>query len=207
MKLENKHLEIYDIGLLYLMGNKNEKNKLKSSIFIAELVAIGYDFGGTNPDFMFDNDWDIQPIKNVRPFLYPLSSITKKHILKLLKIDFNPQIINNITIDNVYSLHDKCFSKLIEWHFDVFGLIENGLAINKNEIENYKISPTLKELRLHRGYNQKQLAKLSKTNNVVISYVENGHRFPRKRIRDNIENCIGKIDWGRTYFQNKSKNL
>jgi len=60
---------------------------------------------------------------------------------------------------------------------------------------------TLKSVRKQKKLTQKQLAKDSKTNNVVISYVENGHRFPRKRIRDNIENCIGKIDWGRTYFQ------
>jgi len=24
--------------------------------------------------------------------------------------------------------------KLFEWHFDVFGLIEKGLALNKNEV-------------------------------------------------------------------------
>lgn len=30
--------------------------------------------------------------------------------------------------------YDKIKSKLLEWHFDVFSLIEKGLAVNKNDI-------------------------------------------------------------------------
>lgn len=42
------------------------------------------------------------------------------------------------TLDNArvpYFDHNEIFQKLLSWHFDVFGLIEKGLAIDINSIE------------------------------------------------------------------------
>ena len=43
---------------------------------------------------------------------------------------------NKITKFDVYPYQNKLRSKLFEWHFDVFGLIEKGLAIDINTLNN-----------------------------------------------------------------------
>lgn len=82
------------------------------------------------------------------PALRPLSDLTKEIDLNGYKniVPFN--VLGNIFSirqdeNNVYnvisdihtnSLEYNIMTKLIEWHFDVFGLIEKGLAIDINTL-------------------------------------------------------------------------
>ncbi|MDR0266002.1 MAG: hypothetical protein LBJ04_22505 [Sphingobacterium sp.] len=101
-------------------------------------------------------------ISNFKPILRPISDLTKEiehNEKKFVPIEWfeigddeaenwftfdhgNINLINdlsNISIHGIY--HDINFlpyavvQKLIKWHFDVFGLIEKGLAIDMNSIE------------------------------------------------------------------------
>lgn len=41
---------------------------------------------------------------------------------------------NEIQVNNIQALNYRTFQLLLEWHFDVFGLIEKGLAIDFNTL-------------------------------------------------------------------------
>ncbi|WP_281225382.1 hypothetical protein [Flavobacterium aquiphilum] len=47
------------------------------------------------------------------------------------------QATNSIQLDSTYILNESysIIQKLLEWHFDVFGLIEKGLAISIHDVE------------------------------------------------------------------------
>ena len=62
---------------------------------------------------------------------------------------------------------------------------------------------TFKNARIEKGYSQQELADKVNTSQVVISYIENGERFPINRTRENIEKVLGKIDWVGTRLQNE----
>lgn len=93
-----------------------------------------------------------------KPILYPLSSLTKDIEVngkKFVPIDvlnkmlftkhskleyYNSEFCNgailfstNIEGFNILSMNEK-IQKLYEWHFDIHGLIEKGLAISKHDI-------------------------------------------------------------------------
>jgi len=83
--------------------------------------------------------------KNYKPILRPLSDLTKG--IEIDGVKFVPaQILcwSNITADifskslNLTTPFNNLFycdyEKLIEWHFDIFGLINAGLAIDKNTL-------------------------------------------------------------------------
>lgn len=59
----------------------------------------------------------------------------------------------------------------------------------------------LREVRLGKGLFQNQLAELAGTTPAVINYIENGHRYPTKKIRQNIEAVVGEVDWIMTRLQ------
>jgi hypothetical protein len=83
-----------------------------------------------------------------KPILHPLSDLTKEIEVDgkkfvpsslLYQADkirtgctWNYYAINN---ENVKLLNYEIIEKLFEWHFDVFNLIENGLAIDVNTLE------------------------------------------------------------------------
>jgi hypothetical protein len=83
-----------------------------------------------------DNECEIKPI------LRPLSDLTKS--IEHNGEKFVPQDILNhldlewvITSDNlVMKMNYEDVLKLLEWHFDIFGLIEKGLAIDINTLKN-----------------------------------------------------------------------
>jgi hypothetical protein len=79
-----------------------------------------------------------------KPILRPLSDLTKeievngeKFVPRKILIshfDFYYSDLNKYDLDKwEYRVVDK----LLEWHFDIYGLIENGLAININTL-NYE---------------------------------------------------------------------
>ena len=100
-------------------------------------------------------------LKYIKPILRPLSDLTKEievngekfvpieRMKRYMLVDF--KYIDNSGVQSVhfpkgnicitsinYEIADECplgfYTKLLEWHFDVFGLIESGLAINKNTL-------------------------------------------------------------------------
>lgn len=82
------------------------------------------------------------------PLLHPLSDLTKEIDIDFSDEKFIPfEVLNRlITPHNKFSeigLHSQAenltlrynsMQKLFEWHFDVFGLIESGLAIDINTL-------------------------------------------------------------------------
>lgn len=126
MKLELKHLAPY---LPYEL-------KIARLSIDSKFKRIEYSFRATNLIEVLRYD-------NLKPILRPLSDLTKEievnedkfipHIklggrpnLKDYDIEYLSKNIDNISYGFV--------SKLIEWHFDVFGLIEKGLAIDINTL-------------------------------------------------------------------------
>lgn len=95
-------------------------------------------------DFFGDGDYfDIEAFK---PYLFPLSSMTKKQKEEIGNLGWN---FDNFEIHNVsecignyreFVTHSDCFV-LIDWlnknHFDYRGLIEKGLAIDATGLEIY----------------------------------------------------------------------
>ena len=79
-----------------------------------------------------------------KPILHPLSSLTKwiehrgEKIIPLLELKWN-RTINGFTKSNIdaamLSLSLKDAINLIEWHFDIAGLIEKGEAIDVNTLK------------------------------------------------------------------------
>lgn len=92
------------------------------------------------------SSWDDRTFSLVKPILRPLSDLTKEItvneemfipreiILSKLNHLLTPSIMNNIK-EVVTHLDYTVVQKLFEWHFDVFGLIESGLAIDVNTLE------------------------------------------------------------------------
>lgn len=107
------------------------------------------DNGGLNIEFLHENDLVFSNSMNpVKPIFRPLSDLTKEIIQggetfvpadKLQVIDWGDITLqssifrepNSIIIEDVSW---KIYQKLLEWHFDVEGLIEKGLAISVNSL-------------------------------------------------------------------------
>lgn len=126
MKLEMKHLAPYlPYELTCVDGGGN--------IFYAahftpngqhRLVNIG--------ELLFNKSYIIKEPK-YRLILRPLSDLKKSGV------DFGEYYNENITELNKEAIYGTCeynvMQKLLENHFDVFGLIPNGLAVDVNDIE------------------------------------------------------------------------
>ena len=147
MKLELKHLAPY---LPYGLKMKLLNFPFDGHIRILELDC-GHDF-----HFYLQNNY-------VRPFLRPLSDLTKEievngeRFVPIIKLnsdclpdfgfngmDFTFTFEGDMSSDGGYSFERTTqvasnqyllFQKLAEWHFDIFGLIEAGLAIDLNTVK------------------------------------------------------------------------
>ena len=138
MKLELKHLAPYLPYELRLIEGKHS-----------------YVLSGGNLDEWFN--WGFPP-RDVRPILRPLSDITKEiehngeeffpldKIRELFGIYFDTDLDLVIEGDDYatsekyigFKILQNATNKLFEWHFDVFGLIEAGLAIDINTLEKHQ---------------------------------------------------------------------
>jgi hypothetical protein len=131
MKLELKHLASYLPHNLSIIIDDNAIRDMVGLDFDTYTLWVKYerkhnDIGGA------------VPINRVKPLLRPLSDLTKE-------IEVNGEKFVPIEILSAYSteselLHDikhgfisVIFGDvLISWHFDIFGLIDAGLAIDIN---------------------------------------------------------------------------
>jgi len=118
MKLELKHLAGY---LPY---------KLKGIMYYGGCVREDVELGLMDIPVWLNGSYPIKPI------LRPLSDLTKE--------DWNSVFVDS-DIDNILSIYqsDRHFgcveyylvNILLSHHFDIYGLIENGLAIDINTLE------------------------------------------------------------------------
>jgi len=133
MKLELKHLAGY---LPYrLKGNFEVSEVVPSVKFELRKKELRAD----NIDFF---------LSYAKPILRPLSDLTKEievdcekfvpcvelnkiHPTKATYFEMQEGIIDSIKVDCLTSWVQN---KLLEWHFDIYGLIETGLAIDKKTI-------------------------------------------------------------------------
>lgn len=141
-KLELKHLAPY---LPYeLVINCDFKD---GSVWNCKLEALSGDEA-----FLDGCDWEYETNNDFKPILRPLSDLTKKieHNGEIfVPIDYlknnysgfyfasTPELLiirknTNLYLSLQWSV--EFYNKLLEWHFDVFYLIEKGLAIDKNKL-------------------------------------------------------------------------
>ena len=73
-------------------------------------------------------------LAGIKPILRPLSDLTKEIDVNGEKHQMWLLVPHGNSINDVFSWQYKNIKTLFEWHFDVFGLIENGLAIDINSL-------------------------------------------------------------------------
>ena len=140
MKLELKHLSPY------LPYGLKIKYLLTDSIQIEQVIGLGIDFVLTTED-----DYSLESIK---PILRPLSDLDNEVFIESVSdFEFIPcEVFEdhisgwcdaynewwNLQYPNFLQMMDSCpyevMQQLLEWHFDVFGLIDQNLAIDINTI-------------------------------------------------------------------------
>ena len=120
MKLELKHLAPYlPYSLKYLYNDE-----------ILELD--GLDVNGD----AFNCDMGETPFENIKPILRPLSDLTKVNgfsLSDMISHGYHNPFWLPENFEVKYLMHLD-FEKLVSWHFDVFGLIPAGLAIDINTL-------------------------------------------------------------------------
>ena len=125
MKLEIKHLAGYlPYGLQIYFESLDREDKYAWTLNYNEI------------DFLLRN-------KN-KPILHPLSDLTKEidnglTYNDLIRSEFDKNGVNGF---DFYYLQEtplaypfEIIQKLLEWHFDIYGLIDAGLAIDINTIK------------------------------------------------------------------------
>jgi hypothetical protein len=133
MKLESKHISPY---LPY---------GLKGIVNGWVLLVSGIDKPYTLSEVIikFLNEKSDEPIKNFKPILRPLSDLTKEIEVngekfvpagKMITHGFHNSFWYETEKFDYRYLYVMDFEKLLEWHFDVFGLIDFGLAIDINTL-------------------------------------------------------------------------
>ena len=138
MKQEDKELLLKDLcaRLPYEVKIQYEDN-----IFTIDYISAMYEEIKLNTSNRYTID-----VLEVKPYLFPLSSMTKEQKEELKSLGWN---FDNFEIHNVseclgtyreYVAHSDCFV-LIDWfnknHFDYRGLIPKGLAIDATGLNIY----------------------------------------------------------------------
>lgn len=140
-KLKLEHIAAYlTYGLkCHNMGNSDDKG-----IPIVQEI-IGLDLDGVLVSFEHEDEHYI--FSDTLPILRPLSDLTKEIDVngeKFVPINkFNresrQQLEKELSITNANLICDflnyEIIKKLISWHFDIHGLIEQGLAIDINTLK------------------------------------------------------------------------
>lgn len=91
------------------------------------------------------NDTHVGFLQEIQLVLRPLSELTKEHVKEIYELDsVNIELIDICEwgeeichmVKNNQPLQLRQFNILFKYHYDVFGLIESGLAIDINELNN-----------------------------------------------------------------------
>jgi hypothetical protein len=131
MKLELKHLTGYlPYGLkIKVLNYKSdyvgiEYSEIDGYYYLADTLHFNYKGGGIRG----------KSLKEIKIYLKPLSDLSKED-LHIFSIDFRVMFKSKkkINIENYISLNDSEW--LFENHFDIYGLIEKGLAISIHDVE------------------------------------------------------------------------
>lgn len=147
MKLELKHIAPY---LPYgLKGRVDKESYLQEERErIGELKTI--DLADHNYELAVYGDlgYFLCDISDFKPILRPLSDLMKNNEkinpMQMLSQEFDMSMIEhcfieqNFTPEFIKTFRFEVVQKLFEWHFDVFGLIEQGLAININDLQHFQ---------------------------------------------------------------------
>lgn len=140
MKLEIKHLAGYlPCGLMALVTDQRFNNGFA---FLDKITGIYEDLVTFNdsPDWYFDSDENDTEIKLA---LRPLSDLTEEEKKEIHSRhpnlpnyqEFYEEWINEKGLDLSETIIEYAAMQfLLEHHFDVFGLIEQNLAIDKNTL-------------------------------------------------------------------------
>ena len=139
MKLELEHLAPY------LPYELKIKFNISGEIGILEYINTKRSFAGTvEEESQTDEYYYCDNIENIKPILRPLSDLTKEievngeKFYPLQKFGLvankNNQEFFEVKIKEQW-ITFKEMQILISWHFDVFGLIENNLAIDINTLK------------------------------------------------------------------------
>lgn len=129
MKLEAKHFIGYLNHGLKLYNHNNPK---------IEISVIGFEKDSL---LIIENDNKYYSAFGAfKPILYPLSDLTKEIDVngekfvpsKVLNWNIQGREINKIHFESISYSH---IQKLLEWNFDIYGLIEKGLAIDINTLK------------------------------------------------------------------------
>jgi len=137
IKITNAELKMYlgtDLKGLDSLGALVELVGIKNETYFIKGLSSQYAYG------------DIQEFK---PLLRPLSDLTKEIEVngeKFVPLDWfdknyaplscsHEEMKEHFMKETLTVMPFVVIQKLIEWHFDVFGLIEKGLAINLNELK------------------------------------------------------------------------
>ena len=133
MKLELKHLAGY---LPYeLKIECKDNSELGESSYISEMTGLHE----SGVDDNYGNNWTF----GIKPILRPLSDLTKEievngeKFVPHTKLGGRPNLKDYDIVylsKNIDNMSFGLIQKLLEWHFDIYGLIENGLAININTL-------------------------------------------------------------------------
>lgn len=99
--------------------------------FVATIGGKLYDRFAVAQELWFDN-------VTIKPYLFPLSSMTEEQKEKALSLLRN---CDYYLIDGIIKWLDNCPIEFFDWcnkhHFDYRGLIEKGLAIDATELNIY----------------------------------------------------------------------
>ena len=133
MKLELKHLAPYlPYGLKYFDKDTNELTVMRSISYEINLIDMGWGNAHCLDEF--------------KPILRPLSDLNKKiqkaefymsfydHLERINPSTYKTQNCALMLDGAIEMQYYNDYQFLFEHHFDVFGLIEKGLAININTI-------------------------------------------------------------------------
>ena len=157
MTLEEKDLLLKDLSarLPYDVMLNISVNKYTDKTFNARISTIDY-CGETKVRYGFEEYEQVFPIEQIKPYLFPLSSMTEEQEKELTtitdgKFRYMWGVITNAiprknisewgTSENAFINGMKVINSLYIWllknHFDIYGLIPMGLAEDATNLNIY----------------------------------------------------------------------
>lgn len=136
MKKENKKLLIKDLCSRLPYGLIIDYNGIRTTLHDMKVFHL-YNGSDDIKDYIclinvFGDD-DYVDVENIKPYLFPLSSMIEEQKKEYNRLKHNIQLVNEwgCVVENGESFDSpESFEYLIENKFDCFGLIPKGLALD-----------------------------------------------------------------------------